>query len=130
MKTLIILSIAAFCGCSVASAAEPPPKDLVAADRIIDAIKTNDLEKFTTDGEPAFVALTKEQLAAVSAQLSPRLEKGFETTYLGRLKQAGYTVTLWRLRFNDGGDDALATLSTEGRQSRRVSHPLSKESNP
>jgi hypothetical protein len=47
----------------------------------------------------------------VAAQLGPRFKAGYTATYLGDLNQKGFKITLWRLRFTDGGDDALATLS-------------------
>jgi hypothetical protein len=46
----------------------------------------------------------------VSTLLSPRMKKGYDTAYLGQLKQQGCQVYLWKLVFKDGGDDTLAKL--------------------
>ena len=79
--------------------------------KLITAIERSDYDTFVADGEGPFRQLRKEQFEAVSAQLAPKLQAGHEVSYLGDLKQKGYHVTLWRIRFTAGGDDALATLS-------------------
>jgi len=111
MKTTIAILSIFFSFFSLAKAAEPAKEESAAVTRLIDAVISDDLGDFIKDGEPAFQKLTQEQLSAVSAQLKPRLENGYDTTYLGALTQQGYQVTLWRIRFKDGKDDALATLS-------------------
>jgi hypothetical protein len=40
-----------------------------------------------------------------------RTSGGYGLTFLGELNQHGYQVFLYRLRFKDGGDDMLATMS-------------------
>lgn len=55
--------------------------------------------------------LTKAMFDEVVKQVKARLKSGYESTYLGTLKQHGYDVHLWRLTFKDGGDDFLAQLS-------------------
>ena len=52
-------------------------------------------------------------LERVSKELEPRARQGYEAQYLGELNRKGYKVHLWRLKFKDGGDDALATLSVK-----------------
>ena len=111
MKTALAILSALFCNLSPAKAAEPAKEESTAFPRLVNAVVSDNLEDFIKDGEPAFQKLTQEQLSAVSAQLKPRFEKGYETSYLGELTQKGYHVTLWRIRFKDGNDDALATLS-------------------
>ena len=49
----------------------------------------------------------------MSAKVAPKLLAGHELSYLGDLRQHGYHVTLWKVSFKDGGDDALATLSVK-----------------
>ena len=92
-------------------AAEPPPGAQAASDKLLAAIAAGDYASFVADGDAAFKGLRKEQFDAVAAQLGPRFKSGYEAAYLGDLNQKGYQVTLWRLRFKAGGDDALATLS-------------------
>jgi len=92
-------------------AAEPPSGAQAASDKLLAAIASGDYAAFVAEGDAAFKGLKKEEFDAVAAQLGPRFESGYEATYLGDLNQKGYQVTLWRLRFKAGGDDALATLS-------------------
>jgi hypothetical protein len=49
-------------------------------------------------------------LESVSIQLSTRMKKGYDTTYLGQLKQQWSQVYLWKLVYKDGGDDTLVRL--------------------
>ncbi len=56
-------------------------------------------------------ALTKGQFDSVNAQLNPLLKSGYEIKFLGELRQQGFQVFLFRLRFKTGADDTLATLS-------------------
>lgn len=111
MKTTVAVLSFFLCLFSVVKAAEPTKAESEAFTRLMNSIISEAREDFIKDGEPAFQKLTQEQLSAVSAQLKPRLEEGYETTYLGALTRQGYHVTLWRIQFKDGKDDALATLS-------------------
>ena len=96
------------------NAAEATEQAAAASKRLIKAVEENDFNEFIKNGEPAFQQLDKKLFEAVSKQLDERMKGGYEVEYLGDLKQQGYRVTLWRLRFKDGSDDALATLSMKG----------------
>ena len=61
---------------------------------------------------PQFQQLKKDQFDGMAAQIGPRLKAGYELTYLGDLKERA-TSRSGGLHFQDGGDDALATLSTK-----------------
>ena len=91
--------------------AEPTPDSLNASNKLLAAISSGDFAAFVADGNDAFKGLKKEQFDSVCSQLGPRFKAGYQVTYLGDLNQKGYQVTLWRLRFSDGGDDFLASLS-------------------
>ncbi len=78
---------------------------------LITATIANSYDGFIADCDDAMKAITKTQVTSVSKQIEPRAKGGYDTEYLGDLKQRGYAVSLWRLRFKDGGDDILATLS-------------------
>lgn len=58
-------------------------------------------------------ALTPTQLTQVSQSVGSRLKAGYEANYMGELKQRGFQVYLWQIRFKDGGDDLLATMSVK-----------------
>ena len=111
MKTPSLLAAILLGALVSVGAAEPPPGAQAASDKLLSAIAAADYASFVADGDAAFKGLKKEQFDAVAAQLGPRFKTGYEATYLGELNQRGYQVTLWRLRFKVGGDDALATLS-------------------
>jgi len=108
----IWLAAAMLVGSSAVLGADVPQKeDAAIAAKLITAIEKSDYDTFVADGEGPFKQLKKEQFETVSAQLAPKLQAGHEVSYLGDLKQKGYHVTLWRISFKDGSDDALATLS-------------------
>lgn len=92
-------------------AAEAPADARAAIDRLVGALVAGDHAAFVAGGEDAFRGFKKEPFDAVSAQIAPLFKQGYETTYLGDLKQKGYAVTLWKFSFKDGSDDLLGTLS-------------------
>jgi hypothetical protein len=111
-RSLIIA--AALLGSSAAlHATEAPIEDLSFSEKIIAAIQKADYNSFIADGDAAFKKLKKERFDSVATQLAPRFKAGYEITYLGDLQQHGFHVTLWKLSFKDGKDDALATLSVK-----------------
>jgi len=80
--------------------------------RLITALETKDLNLFVEDGDANFkAAVKKDVIAEGHAAFGMRLKKGYEATYLGKLKQQGCQVHLWKLVFKDGGDDLLAKLT-------------------
>jgi hypothetical protein len=111
MKSLLAAGVLILCAGMTLIAAEPPMGAKVASTQLLEAIASGDYASFVANGDAAFRGLTQPQFDAVAAQLGPHLKAGYEATYLGDLNQKGFQVTLWRLRFKSGGDDALATLS-------------------
>ena len=81
---------------------------------LMSATESNNYEAFMAESDTGMrAALSKPMLASASAQLSPRMEKGYDSIYLGKLKKADNRVYLWKIGFKDGGDDILATLSVK-----------------
>ncbi len=109
MKLLPILCALALCVSSASAAGVHAGSEV--ADKLIKALVHDDYASFVADGDAAFKGLTKEQFEGAVKQLSARLKSGYEVTWLGELKQKGFTVSLWKLTFKDGGDDLLGTLS-------------------
>jgi hypothetical protein len=92
--------------------ATPPPAVERIFKQLMTATISNDYDAFAAlCDDPMKAALTKQNLEGVSKQIEPRSKRGYESDYLGELKQRGYQIHLWRLRFKDAGDDVLATLS-------------------
>ena len=107
----------AICGCGVllasaCLAAGPEESARPVLDKLLKAVEANDYDSFVADGTAEVkAALTKQMLEGVSAQMAPRMKKGYEAKYLGELKQSGCKVYLWKLAYKDGGDDTLARLT-------------------
>ncbi len=110
-QTKLIVLAGTFAVLASLSAAKADTDTTAALTKLLDAVAACDYDSFVADGNAAFKAgLTKQMLEGVCAQLSPRMKKGYDSTYLGRLKQQGCQVYLWKLVFKDGGDDTLAKL--------------------
>ena len=58
--------------------------------KLLAAVEANDYDAFVAQGNATFKAgLTKQMLEGVSAQLASRMKKGYDSLYLGALKQQG-----------------------------------------
>jgi hypothetical protein len=111
MRTCILSLATAFLFAVSAFATEAPSAPQAEATKLVSAIASDDYEAFVVDGNAAFQRLKKDQFESVVSQLGSKLKSGYDLTYLGDLNQKGYQVTLWRIRFQNGGDDFLANLS-------------------
>jgi hypothetical protein len=112
MLVVFICACALFFGINplCAREVETPAKKILS--KLLNAVEDNDYNSFVEDGSAEFKAgLTKQMLGGVSQQLSSRMKAGYETYYLGQLKQQGCEVHLWKLVYGDGGDDTLAKLA-------------------
>ncbi|HEY3931874.1 MAG TPA: hypothetical protein VGM58_05835 [Verrucomicrobiae bacterium] len=79
---------------------------------LLAAQTAKDYDAFVADADDNLkAALTKTQFDASSNIMIKRTSGGYDTTFLGELNQRGYQVFLYRLRFEDGGDDILGTMS-------------------
>ena len=110
---LVCVVFAAFVLASVAylHARETEPVEKQILGQLLTAAEDVDYEAFVQNGTPAFkTGITKQMFEGVSAPVSPRMKKGYETHYLGKLKQGGFQVHLWKLTYKDNGDDTLAKL--------------------
>ncbi len=118
LAVLLLLSISVLSALALAqqpatqAAAPQADKEAQAAfDVLLNAIQANDFAAFAAAGDTAFkAALTKEVFEQVCTQMAPRMKQGYETTFLGELKQQGYKVFLWKMTFKDEGDDFLLKL--------------------
>jgi hypothetical protein len=87
------------------------PADKVAT--IFAALGKSDYEAFVAGGDPAFSALPRGQFESAAARIGPRLRGSYCVLPLGELKKDGELLTLWKIKFRDGGDDLLVTLRTK-----------------
>jgi hypothetical protein len=110
-RILVIIGVL-LASISRARAADPAKEDAAFSAKLLGAIQNSDYDAFVAGGTEAFHGITKAQFSSVSSALSQKL-KTAQVTFLGELAQHGYRVTLWKLSFADGSDDALATLSVK-----------------
>ncbi len=108
----IALFIAAFSLCSFTLHAADNAQAEKIFKGLITAQTAKDYDAFVADADDNLkAALTKTQFDAASNVIIKRTSGGYDTTFLGELNQHGYQVFLFRLRFKDGGDDILGTMS-------------------
>ncbi|MGI8570291.1 MAG: hypothetical protein ACR2KT_15195 [Methylocella sp.] len=99
---------------AVSAYAEPDQATQAIFKNLMAATVSNNYDGFIAESDATMkAALTKRMLVRVSKELEPRAKQGYDAQYLGELNQNKYKVHLWRLRFKDGGDDALATLGVK-----------------
>jgi hypothetical protein len=95
------------------------PNDITKScfDTLLTATATDNFEQFISAGSEKFKSdLKPEVFHRVSRSLAPRMQAGFASAFLGELRQNSSTVSLWRLRFDDKGDDLLFRMSiTDGK---------------
>lgn len=112
IKSMIIAAAAVLT--TVSAYAEPDQTTQTLFKNLMAATVSNSYEGFIAECDAAMkAALTKPMLEGVSKQIEPRAKQGYDSQYLGEMTQRAYKVHLWRLRFKDGGDDVLATLSVK-----------------
>lgn len=82
---------------------------------MLDATASGNYDLFITVGNSSYKeGITKQMFEGVSEQLSPRMEKGYSITYFGHLKQLHYQIYLWKLSFEDGGDEFVTRMTMDG----------------
>ena len=110
-RTGIVVVLVVLAWVSILNAAIGGPSTQRTVNTLLTAIATNNYDALVANAAPALkTRITKETFTQVSTQLSPRLKKGYNLQYLGSLKQQGVEVFLWKITYQDGGDDMLAKL--------------------
>lgn len=84
--------------------------------QLLDAMAQNDYQGFTSQGTPEFAAVGEPQFAQVASAIAPRLQGGYTVEHLGNLRQQGLDISVWKVSFQDQGDDLLATLNVQNGQ--------------
>lgn len=107
--------LAALTAAPFAHAAGPGgAQDRQALEGLLSAVAEQDHAAFVAPGTPEFAAITPQQFNDVAEIVGPRLKQGYTAEHLGNMTQQGHQFSLWKLSFEDGGDDLLATLNTQG----------------
>jgi hypothetical protein len=80
--------------------------------KLLAAESSKNYDAFIADGTTQLkAALTKTQFDAVSELMAPKLAAGYDIIPMGELNQKGCEVYFYGLRFKNGGDDILGTMS-------------------
>ena len=109
---LMLLSVIA-----VSADAAVPKQAEAKAMTMIKAIQQNQYDRFVAAGTREFkAALSHSQFSGLVSALSGRLSGGYQQEYLTTLQQQGLNVYLWKLGFNDRGDDHLIKLVIQNDQ--------------
>jgi len=93
------------------NAADADPAVQKICTRMLKAIETKDRAEFIADGSDAVRAGTTDDIMqALSTQVGARMKKGYTATYLCELNQLKHQIYLWKLAFQDDGDDMVARV--------------------
>ncbi len=112
IKSVLIAAAAVLT--TVSASAEPDQATQAIFKNLMAATVSNNYDGFMAESDATLKGnLKKSMLQRVSKELEPRAKQGYEAQYLGELNRKGYKAHLWRLKFKDGGDDGLATLSVK-----------------
>ncbi|MEG4576510.1 hypothetical protein QUA56_28115 [Microcoleus sp. N3A4] len=82
---------------------------------ILDATASKNYELFTTVGDAGYkTSITQKMFDDVSEQLASRMKKGYSINYFGEIKQGNSPIYLWKLSFEDGGDEFVVHMTMNG----------------
>ena len=98
-----------------AQVTQDPPEKIMTM--MMEATKNKSYPDFIAEVDDTFrAALTPQMFDGVAATLGPRLKAGYKTKYLGKLRQQGSAVYLWKLEFTDGKDEALVKMAVKDKK--------------
>ena len=84
-------------------------------DTLLAATEADNYEQFISVGDERFRSgIQPEMFHRVSKSIASRMKKGFTPIFMGELRQKGSAVSLWQIRFADGGDDLLFRMAMVG----------------
>jgi len=107
----IMIALVVLVWISIVNAAIDGSSTVGTVNTLLTAIASSNYDSLIANAAPPLKKrITKETFTQVSTQLSPRLKGGYTLQYLGSLKQQGVEVHLWKIIYQDGGDDMLARL--------------------
>lgn len=95
-----------------AAQAKPDPAVQKSFEKLLAAVEASDRDAFVAEGTDAVKeGTTAAVMDLLKEKLGSRLKKGYESTYLCVLNQAGHRVHLWKCTFKDGGDDMVIRVA-------------------
>jgi hypothetical protein len=114
--TIIFCLALAGIGTARADVTQDPPEKVM--NMMIEATKNRSFADFMAEANDGMRAdLTVQNFEGVCGQVSPRLQKGYKTKYLTKLrKEDQMVVYLWKLEYADGKDDGLISLTVKNKK--------------
>jgi hypothetical protein len=99
-----------------ADVTQDPPEKLLTM--MIEATKNRSFADFMVEANDEMrMDLTQQNFEGVCGQVSSRLQKGYKTKYLTKLrKEDQMVVYLWKLEYADGKDDSLITMAVKNKK--------------
>jgi hypothetical protein len=100
----------------LADVTQDPPEKVMSM--MMEATKNRSYADFMVEGNDVLRAeLTPQMFEGVCGQISGRMQKGYKTKYLTKLRKEDNVVTyLWKMEFADGKDEALILLSIKNKK--------------
>lgn len=113
-RRLLLITVLALFSFSSFSFAQAPVLVQTNATIMLNAVRDGIYASFVASASDEFKAsYLQEYFDVVVEDNASRLGQGYEATYLSSLNIEGYVVYLWKLTFQDGGDDSLLSLSVQ-----------------
>ncbi|HEY0712713.1 MAG TPA: hypothetical protein VGF45_08570 [Polyangia bacterium] len=98
-----------------AEVTQDPPEKVMSM--MVEAIKAKSYPDFVIETDDKFkAAVTLQMFDGVSNQVAPRLQAGYKTKFLAKLRQQGASVYVWKLEFTDGKDDMLVKMAIKDKK--------------
>jgi hypothetical protein len=108
----IVIFLVVLAWIPIVNATDGPPEGVI--NMLLTWVATNNYDGLIANAAPALksgsTGITKEKFVQITAQLSPRLKKGYKVQYLANLQKGGNECSLWKITFQGGGDDLLGYL--------------------
>ena len=98
------------------AATQASPQETGFANELLKATADDDYQAFIADGDKDFKSLSQDDFNAVRDQVSSKLKGGYHIVFLAafHLKRIPGHVTLWKVSYDNGGDDDLLHLIVDG----------------
>jgi hypothetical protein len=118
LTALLLATTAAFAPLAAhADAPDDPPEKIL--QNVLETHRRGAYKDFVAlleTNDEGQVGITPEMFERMSNRLAPRLQGGWKSQYLGKLRQQGAVVHVWKVELTDGKDDLLVRMSLKDRK--------------
>jgi hypothetical protein len=108
-----------------AHAAEASKEVSAMANKIFGSLEKGDYEAFVADADAAWKRnAPKAAFDGIANLMKPKMQAGYDATYLGELKAAGGAMqTLWKLTMKSNGEEILIAVYVKDGKVTRFALP-------